>query len=206
MFFFSKHNYSKTVFCVKIYCDLSKFCQEIFLPCLDKVLSRFYQNNPKNFLANQDLGKMFQALQELSRSCMTWQVVSNIVSLGLKFKVFSECWLGMYIVHNIEPVNTIETVITLVLNRKFDLKMFFFSKHNYSKTVFCVKIFCDLSKFCQEKFWPCPDKVFSRFFQNNPKVFGQSRSWQYVSSFARIIKILHDMASCIKFRFIGFHI
>ena len=48
-------------------------------------------------------------------------------------------------------------------------KMFFFSKQYYSKTVFCVKIYRDLSRFCQESFLPCPDKVLSRFFQNNPK-------------------------------------
>ena len=30
----------------------------------------------------QDLGKMFQVMRELTRSCMSWQGVSSFVSLG----------------------------------------------------------------------------------------------------------------------------
>ena len=42
----------------------------------------------------QDLGKMFQVLHELKRSCMSWQFVSSFVSLGIQNdKVISRKYL-----------------------------------------------------------------------------------------------------------------
>ena len=57
---------------------LSSYAKKI-LTCLDKILPRSYQCVPRNFVY-QDLGKMFQVLQKLTRSCMTWQGVSSFVT------------------------------------------------------------------------------------------------------------------------------
>ena len=65
----------KNIFlCAKNYQDLIKLRQENSLTCLDKILSRSYQGVPRN-IVYQDLGKIIQVLQELSRSCMRWQCV-----------------------------------------------------------------------------------------------------------------------------------
>ena len=61
--------------------DLGKFNQEIFLYCLIRSwqdLTKMYQE----FFSYQDLGKIIHVLSRLSRSCMSWQGVSNFVSLG----------------------------------------------------------------------------------------------------------------------------
>ena len=49
---------------------LIRFCQD-----LTKVIQEIF--------AYQDLGKMFHILQELSRSCLTWQGVCSFFSLGI---------------------------------------------------------------------------------------------------------------------------
>ena len=67
--------------------------------------------------------------------------------------------------------------------------------------IFCVKNYQDIIKLRQEKFLTCLDKILSRSYQGVPRNVCLSRSWQDVSSFARVNKILHVMARCIKFPF-----
>ena len=60
-----------------------------------------YHGVPRNFVY-QDLGKMFQVLHELTRSCMTWQGVSSFVSLGSHVKwspIFSGNFLNFTLNH-----------------------------------------------------------------------------------------------------------
>ena len=47
------------------------------------------------------------------------------------------------------------------------------------------------------------DEIVRRTYQGDPRNISISSSWQDGSSFARVNKILHGMASCIKFRFTG---
>ena len=56
-------------------------------------------------------------------------------------------------------------------------------------------------KLRQEKFLTCLDKILSRSYQGVPRNVCLSRSWQDVSSLARVNKILLVMARCIKFLF-----
>ena len=60
----------------------------------------------------QDLGKIFQVLQELTRSCMTWQRVSSFVSLGIhKTSIFPKTKLdnaAKYQTH--QPVNRVHSI------------------------------------------------------------------------------------------------
>ena len=58
-------------------------------------------------------------------------------------------------------------------------------------------------KIRQENFLTCLDRILSRFYQGVPIIIFLSSSWQDVSSFVRVIKILHDVASCIKLRYTG---
>ena len=63
----------------------SSFFHHLTPGCSWHVLIRSCQDLIKVFqemFVYQDLGKMFQVLHELTRSCMSWQGVSSFVSLG----------------------------------------------------------------------------------------------------------------------------
>ena len=51
------------------------------MTCVDKILSRSHEGASRNFCYH-GLGKMFQVLQEFSRSCIKWQGLSSFLSQG----------------------------------------------------------------------------------------------------------------------------
>ena len=77
------------------------------------------------------------------------------------------------------------------------------SRNKIFQNFLCVKNFQDLNKLRKENFLTCLDKILSRSYQGVPRNICVSRSWQDISSFARVIKILHFMVRCIKFCFTG---
>ena len=103
-----------------------------------------------------------------------------------------------------------ETIIQCVLPKELKLGndyVSFFSTTSFQvawkRNFLCVKNYQDLIKLRQEKFLTCLDKILSRSYQGVPRNVWLSRSWQDVSSIARVNKILHVMGRCIKFRFTG---
>ena len=60
---------------------LSRCARKIYWHILIRSCQDLIKVSPEIFIY-QDLGKMSQVFQGLSRSCMTWQGVSSFVSLG----------------------------------------------------------------------------------------------------------------------------